>query len=283
MRKRFLTPPAPHSTFAAVFPLFSKTPPGSANELRDQLNASLGRALRLRSDAVRLDAPDFPRIESLNISLDAAALSSDPAQPNFTATSRGREIPVERLSITGRDMNVRGATADLNLTATKLRLLEATNSDGEIVLLFDGAETGRIQASAAKAAIEALIETFAKQQAGAHGVTIERVTLDLQQRNERSIAAEVRLCARKLFVGASIRVTAQLDLDETLHARLSNLRCHGDGPLGSLACGVLSPHLERVNGAEFPLSALPLRDLRVRDVRIAVGDRVSITAEFAAA
>jgi hypothetical protein len=278
-----LTRRAQRSTFAAVFPLFSNKSPASADELRDQLNASLSRALMLRAPAVQIEAPDFPRIESLAISLDGAALQSNPPQPNLTARERGREIAVGRLSISGRSVEIQGATADLNLNATAVRLVEATNSDGEIVLLFDGAKSGRIEASAAKSAIEALIETLAKQQAGAHGVTIERVTLDLQQRGERSIAAEVGLRAKKLFVGASIRITAQLDLDDALNARLSNLKCHGEGAFGSVACGMLSPHLDRANGMVFPLSALPFGELQVRDVQIAVGDRVTVTAEFAAA
>ena len=265
-----------------MFPLFSKTAPRSADELRDQLNASLGRALTLRAPAVHVDAPQFPRIDTLAISLDGAALQPNPQQPNFTARDRGREISVGRLSITGRNVDIRGATADLNLNAIGVRLIEATNTDGEIVLLFNGADNGRVEASAAKPAVEALIEAFAKEQGGAHGVSIERVTLDLQQRGERSIAAEVRLRARKLFVAASIRITAQLDLDEALNARLSNLKCHGEGALGGIACGMLSPHLDRANGVEFPLSALPFGQLRVRDVQIAVGDRVAITAEFAA-
>jgi hypothetical protein len=266
-----------------VFPLFSKTPPSSADELRDQLNASLARAVQLREPAVEIVAPAFPRIETLTISLDGAALNSNPAQPNFTARDRGREIPVGQLKISGRDVEIRGATANLKLAASEVRLVEATNTDGEIVLLFDGALSGRIEASADKAAIESLIETFAKQQAGTHGVTIERVTLDLQQRGARSIAAEVRLRARKLVVGASIRVTGQLDVDDALNARLSNLRCHGEGALGCVACSLLSPHLNRADGLEFPLSALPFAQLRVRDVQIAAGDRVTISAEFAGA
>lgn len=266
-----------------MFPLFSKTPPQSAEELRDQLNASLARAVRLRQPPVEVVAPEFPRIETLTISLDGAALTEKPAQPNFTTKKRGREIRVERLTISGRGVDIRGATADMNLGATEVRLIEAINSDDEVVLLFDGAESGQFDASAAKSAIEALIEAFAKQQAAAQGVSIERVTLDLQQRSERSIAAEVRVRARKLFVGATVRITAQLDLDERLNARLSNLRCQGEGALGTFACGVLSPHLERVNGTEFPLSALPLAQLRVQNVQMNVGERVSVSAAFALA
>ena len=54
----------------------------------------------------------------------------------------------------------------------------------------------------------------------------------------------------------------------------------GAGWLGSLACGVLEPHLAKLNGRSFPLMALPLGEVRLRDVRLAASDKLSVTAEF---
>lgn len=277
MRNSFLPVATP------VFPLFSKTPPNSADELRDQITASLARAFDLKRGAVQIVAPDFPRIEKLAISLDGATLQAHPPRANFAAKDQRREIDVKRLTMSGNDLNLRGASADVNLSAANVKFTEATNVEGEIVLLFRKAESGQIKVDAAKSSIEALIEMVAREQAGAHGVTVESVTLDLQQQSERSIAAEVRLRARKLFIAATIRITARVDLDDGLNARLSNIRCHGEGPLGSLACGVLSPRLQQVDGAEFPLAALPLGDLRLTDVRLKVGERIGVTADFSAA
>ncbi|MDQ6655945.1 MAG: hypothetical protein M3Y80_09050, partial [Verrucomicrobiota bacterium] len=67
-----------------------------------------------------------------------------------------------------------------------------------------------------------------------------------------------------------------------LNASLSGLTCNGEGAIGSLACGVLQPHLEKVDGRTFPLMALPLGDVRLRDVRLAAGANLSVTAEFGA-
>jgi hypothetical protein len=94
---------------------------------------------------------------------------------------------------------------------------------------------------------------------------------------------EVRLRARKLFLSASIRITGQLDLDGELNAKISGLKCEGDGAIAAVACGVLDPHLRKLDGREFPLMSLPLGEIRLRDVRLAVGDKLSVTAEFGSA
>jgi hypothetical protein len=105
----------------------------------------------------------------------------------------------------------------------------------------------------------------------------------LRSKSSRSLAAEVRLRAKKLFLSASIRITGQLDLDEELNARISGLNCAGDGAIATMACGVLKPHLEKIDGREFPLMSLPLGKIRLRDVQLAVGDKLSVTAQFGSA
>jgi hypothetical protein len=108
------------------------------------------------------------------------------------------------------------------------------------------------------------------------------VQLSVRPRGARSIDAEVQLRAKKLFFSTTIRIAAKLDLDEELNAKVSGLSCNGEGAIGSLACGVLEPHLQKIDGRSFPLMALPLGEVRLRDVRIAAKDRVTVTAEFGA-
>jgi hypothetical protein len=105
----------------------------------------------------------------------------------------------------------------------------------------------------------------------------------LRSKSSHSLAAEVRLRARKLFLTASIRISGQLDFDEEFNATISGLDCTGDGAIATLACGVLKPHLQKLDGCEFPLMALPLGELRLRDAQLAIGDKLSVTAEFGSA
>jgi hypothetical protein len=80
-----------------------------------------------------------------------------------------------------------------------------------------------------------------------------------------------------------MKITGQLDLDEELNARVSGLDCIGDGAIASIACGVLKPHLQKIDGRVFPLMSLPLGEVRLRDVQLAVGDKLSVTAKFGSA
>jgi len=108
------------------------------------------------------------------------------------------------------------------------------------------------------------------------------VQLEVQPRGDRSVDAQVQLRARKLFFSTVIRIAAKLDLDEELNATVSGLTCAGDGAIGSMACGFLKPHLDAIDGRMFPLMALPLGEIRLRDVRLSVTDQLTVTAEFGA-
>ena len=175
------------------------------------------------------------------------------------------------------------AAIDLALSATAVSLHQAQDADGNLLLLLHNAARGHIEISASPSDLEALIAEVATAEAARHGVTIDSVQLILRSKNSRSLAAEVRLRAKKLFLSASIRITGQLDLDEELNARISGLDCAGDGAIASVACGVLKPHLQKIEGREFPLMSLPLGEVRLRDVQLAVADKLSVTADFGSA
>jgi len=109
------------------------------------------------------------------------------------------------------------------------------------------------------------------------------VQLDLRPTNPHSLAVQIRLRIRKLFLNASLSVSGQLDLDDHLNLKISGLNCTGDGPMASLACTILTPYLRKIEDQEIPLMLLPLDEIRLRDVRLAVDENVVIAAEFGSA
>ena len=117
--------------------------------------------------------------------------------------------------------------------------------------------------------------------AGAHqGVNVEDVKIDLRSRGDRALDATVSVRAKKLFLSATVRIKGSLTIDDRLRAQLSGLTCVGEGPLGSVACGFLNPYLQRFAGREFSLLALPLGEVQLRDVRLAAGKDLQVTARF---
>jgi hypothetical protein len=132
--------------------------------------------------------------------------------------------------------------------------------------------------------IAKLVTQLARSQACKQGITVDGVQVTLRQESTHSLAVEIHLRARKLFLGASLRVTGQLDLDDQLNLKVSDLNCAGDGGISALACGILKPYLQKIDGREFSLMSLPLGEIQLRDVRlVADDDKLSVTAEFGSA
>jgi hypothetical protein len=266
-----------------MFPLNTETFPATAAELKRLLNESLRELFDLPRDPVELQAEAYPHLESLRISLDAAQVRQrPPALPSL----RDEPVPaltVEKFRVAGAAMNVGPAVVDFALDARGLQLDQAKDRQGHVVLVLDNAVDGQVEISATVSGLEALIAEVAKSEAGKHGVNIDTVELSLRSQSPRSLAAEIRLRAKKLFMTAALRITGQLDLDEKLTAKISALDCIGDGAIASVACGVLKPHLQKIDGREFPLMSLPLGEVRLRDVQIAVNDNLIVTAEFGSA
>lgn len=266
-----------------MFPLKTTTLPSSAEGLERLLNESLRRVFDVEADPVTIRDASYPNLAEIKISLDGASLRPDPPRPQLISGKTSPALQVDSLAIHASALSIGPATVALSLSARAMQLGQGRDSNDEIVLSAMSVAEGQIEISTALAQLEEVVAKIAKDQAGKHGVSIENVQLTARTTSPRSLEAEVRLSARKLFLSASIRVTGQLDLDSELKARISGLKCTGDGAIAALACGILDPHLQRLDGREFPLMSLPLGEIRLRDVRLGVSDKLSVTAEFGSA
>jgi len=265
-----------------MFPLNTETFPATAADLAQHLNDSIRRLFGLTRDPVELRAKSYPHLDSLIVSLNGAVLSDRPPEMPSVAGAPEPALTIDSFRVSASPLSVGPALVDLQLAAQGVELHRAIDRSGHLLLLLHNATNGRLEISVAVSDLEALIAEVAKAEAGKHGVNIDSVQLSLRSRSPRSLAAEIRLRAKKFFVSALLRITGQLDLDEQLNARISGLDCTGEGAIAGVACGVLKPHLQNLDGREFSLMSLPLGEVRLRDVRIAVGDKLSVTAEFGA-
>jgi hypothetical protein len=264
-----------------MFPLNTKTFPATAAELERRLNETLRDLFALSHDTVEVRDKSYPHLESLTISLDGAQLRDrPPAMPAVTGPA-APALAIDSFRVKASPLSVGSASFEFKLQAQRVDLHRASARDGSLVLLLHDAADGRVDLSVTVADLEALIAEVARAEAGKHGVNVDDVQLTLRSRGQRSVTVEVRLRARKLFVSASLRITGLLDLDEALNAKVSGLNCSGQGAIASVACGILNPHLKALEGREFSLMSLPLGEVRLRDVRIAVGEKLSVSAEFA--
>ena len=266
-----------------MFPLKTSTLPPGASALESSLNESLRQLFAVAKDPAIIRDASYPRLEAITVSLDNAQLRGKPPSLPTLSSKPTPALTAGSLAIKASALSIGPAAIDLSLSATDVHLHQAKDPEGNLLLLLHNAANGHIEISASSSDLEALIAEVARTEAAKHGVTIDGVELILRSKSSRSLAAEVRLRAKKLFLSASMKITGQLDLDEELNARVSGLDCTGDGAIASVACGVLKPHLQKIDGREFPLMSLPLGEVRLRDVQLAVGDKLSVTAEFGAA
>ena len=263
-----------------MFPLNTDIFPATAADLSRQLNNSLRGLFGLNRDPVEVREKSYPHLESMQVSLDGAVLPERPPGMPSVAGTPEPALTIADFRVSASPLSVGPAAVDFRLAAQGVELHRALDHSGSLLLLLHNAANGRVEISVAVSDFEALIAEVAKVEAGRHGVNIDSVQLSLRSRSSRSLAAEVRLRAKKLFVSASLRITGELDLDEQLNARISGLDCTGDGAIASVACGILKPHLQKLDGRDFSLMSLPLGEVRLRDVRIAASDKLSVTAEF---
>ena len=264
-----------------MFPLHTKSFPSSAADLARLMNESLQRIFITDADPVRLEEASYPQLRSLRLVLDRARLRPGPPLPPAVDGGRAPALHLHELRIEGSQLTIGPVIADLRLSARDVRLDQARDAVDEIVLLVKSAAEGEVEIATSKSDLDAAITAVASREAGKHGVTIEDVNLILHERGPRSVSAEVKIKARKLFFSTTIGLTADLALDDELNATISGLACRGDGVIGALVCGALAPHLEKLNGRTFSLLALPLGEIRLRDVRLSTaGEKVAAYAEF---
>ena len=227
-----------------MFPLSTRSLPADAEALRLALNQSLNQIVQpAAADRVTIEDRSYPRLAAIRISLDGSIATTELVPPftkNFGPVEPALEV--EQFEMFGRPLRVQQAAIDLSCVAQNVEIAQGRDATGNVIL--------------------------------------EEVAVNAVAPTARSLEIEVRVRARKLFLTTQLRIKGSAALDEQLNLTLVDLKCVGEGTLGTLACGVLGPHLERFNGRSFPLLALPLGEVKLRDVQIAINPNFRVSAQF---
>lgn len=266
-----------------MIPLNGERFPNSKAELAAALDESLRRYVRKDKPVVEVSSRVFPYLDDISINFDGAEIKSDlPPPPKLTGETKDA-CEAAALNISARGVLVHGAPLNVQLQAKNIVFHQGRSENGELLLLVHFVRTGNLTISAVQLDLEAAIEKVAKHEALKHGVTIEKTRVAFRARGPRSLSVDIRLEAKKLLFRAKIDISGQIHVSDDFVARVSNLTCRGEGPIGSMACAALDPALQKVDGASFPLMSLPLGEIKLHDIRIAVADTIEITADFGSA
>ena len=157
------------------------------------------------------------------------------------------------------------------------------DANGDAVLILRKAREGQLVISASQLKLEEAITRIGGEKARLWGIELERIRLAMRARGRSSLAADIQIWAKKFFARAKIDIYAQLDVTEEFVVKISQLKCKGDGKLGSFACAALQPLFQRVLEKSFSLESIPLGEIQLRDIHVAVADTVELTVDFGGA
>ncbi|MGN6507356.1 MAG: hypothetical protein ACTHM6_17505 [Tepidisphaeraceae bacterium] len=262
----------------AGFPLAATTMPSNPWALRSALEKGYDRRL-VDPTLTRVDLrPGFApgAIERLAINLTGNTVRPDfvPQNPPKDAKPAGR-LQVEQLEDLADPLKYATYAAGMRLMA----------SDAELELIPDGHDEyllNLVNCRDGQATFELSVDAL--QQSLANGVTIKRspafmidsVDLSLSSANERSLAADVLVHAKVLFVPATFRLTGRLDVDADFNVHFLNLLATGTDPAGMLVAQLVQTKLDKVNGKAAPLLKFPGDQIKVDALQIHLSDILTV-------
>src|SRR5947209_2474995 len=256
-----------------------KDVPSPREDLAQALDATLHRFVQKSGRIVDLRSRVFPLVDEIRVNLDGAKFDSRAPM----AKVEGQTAPAfetAAVTVSGRNISIRGVPLNLRMEMRDVIFHKGADANGDAVLVVHRAREGQLVISAAQLNLEEAIGRLGGEKARLWGVDLERVRLAMRARSRHSLAAEIRIQAKNFFARANIDIYAQLDISNEFEAKVSELKCKGDGKLGLFACGALAPLFEKLKSNAFPLKSLPLGGLQIVDVHVAVADTVELTIDF---
>ena len=265
-----------------MFPLGGKSFPTTSEQLAAAVSAGLSTVLTFPAGAAPVSLQGkYPAMNAVKIDLSGARFDQDQLPPEPRGTGQAQTGPsAAALLVVAHPILIRSAPAHLDLTAADAKFNYDRDAAGKPVLVLAGARAGQLSLQIQQADLRALILSGARDAAAKQGVQIQDVNLALTQIDSRSIAAEVRVKAKKLFLNATVAIRGTLRIDDEMNANVSGLSCTGEGMLGDMASAIIRPKLDAINGKTFPLSAISLGSVKLHDLQLEIREAVKVSAKF---
>ena len=265
-----------------MIPLGRKDVPSPRDDLAQALDDALHRFVQKSGRIVDLRSRVFPLVDEIRINLDRSKFDSPTPPPAKAEGGTALAFEAALVTVSGRNISVCGVPLDLRMEMRDVVFHKGADASGDAVLVIHRAHEGQLVVSAGQLDLEEAIARLGGEKARLWGVDLEQVRLAMRARSRRSLAADIKVQAKKFFARAKIDIYAQLDITDEFVVKISQLKCKGDGKLGSFACAALAPLSEKLKSNTFPLKSLPLGGLQIIDVHVAVADTVELTIDFGA-
>lgn len=257
--------------------------PSPRGDLAEALDDALHQFVEKPGQIVELRSRVFPLVDEVRVNLDGAMIdfSAPPIAEAEGETSLAFETSL--VTMNGRRISAGGVPVDLRMEMHDVAFDKGFAANGDAVLVLRRAREGQVVVSASQLQLEEAFGRLVGAKARLYGIDLEQVRLAMRARGRRSLAADIQVRAKKFFARAKIDIYAQLDITSDFIVRIAELKCKGDGKLGSFACSTLQPLFDRVLEKSFSMKSIPLGEIQLRDIHVAVADTVEITMDFGSA
>lgn len=266
-----------------MFPLAGKKFPGSSDELAASIHDALATVLSLpnNSSTVAAKGDRFPHIATLEVNLDGASVigKAPPPKP-IPSGKRQPGIEVERLDVSAQPIKYEKSKLDLTIKASGVNFDFGRDKKGNPLLVLTDARNGQVDAQISKKDIQSLLLAAAQEVGEQQKVKIQDLQLTLAQESARSIAADVKVTAKKMLVSSTLELHGELEIDDELNATVRNLQASGEGVIAMMVSKVVQSKLKPYEGKTFPLVTFSLGDITLRDLKINVKKDVQVSARF---
>lgn len=261
-----------------MIPLATAGLPDTAQTLEKAIREGLARH-GLEAKQVSAEGGAFPKLERLRIDLTNAKVGRETRLPKADGVD-GEQIFVQDLQIAAQPLLVEGVPVQIYLTAQGVTFSLEKGTADESILVLRSAREGRLEVIAQKADLQQAAQAFATEAGASRGVEIKETHFELTSRGPRALSFRAGVVAKMMIVKAPVTLTGDLDVNDALELRFSNLDLSASGIAANLAGSFIRPHLEKIQKQPIPLGIAALGTVRLRDVEVEAGERIAIRARF---
>jgi hypothetical protein len=254
-----------------------ETPEALAQAIEEGLRSFVSRSDKM----VVVHGSDTSALDSIAVALSGATIDHHYRPPPLDPSEAIPAMVVRYIYVSGEPISILGGDFGFQFEASNVELYQKVQPEGRLLLIMHRAQDGNIRFDISRAAAERMIMKGASKLAEKQGVVVDNAQLELTARGPRALDGKLTVAAHKLIFHPVLSLAGTLAVSDDLVATVSNLKCAGEGPIAALACAAITPSFSKIERRNFPLSALPLGEMKLRDVAIdAANEQVAVRARF---
>jgi hypothetical protein len=254
-----------------------QTPEELAQAIEDGLRTFASRP----QEMVVVHGGDASALDSIVVDLSGASVNHHHRPPPLDRQGGTPAMLVRHIYIAGEPIKLLGSDFSFQFEASNVEVYQKPQPNGKLLLTLHRAQDGNVRFEISRAAVETMIMNAASKLAEKQGVGVDNAQLELTQHGPRAVDGKLTVSAHKFIFHPVLTLAGTLAISEEFVATVSNLKCHGEGPVASLACAAISPAFSRIGQRTFPLSALALGEIQLRDLALdASHDKLVVQARF---